>query len=90
MLGSETLNDPVAVDYLSSFAAEFDADILDRKRNLMKVSSLRQCSLCSGHNGSVEGWFLIILVGVNDPTAVDYTLSFAAKFYAVILDFRTL
>ena len=89
-MGSETLIDPTAVDYTSSLVAKLDAVILDRKCNLMKVSSLRQCSLCSGHNGSVEGWFLIILVGVNDPTAVDYTLSFAAKFYAVILDFRTL
>ena len=66
-LGSETLNDPAEVDYLSSVAAKFDAVILDSKRNLMKGSSLRQWSLCSGHDGSVEGRFLIILVGVNDP-----------------------
>ena len=65
MLGSETLNDPTAVDY-TAFDAKFDSVVLDRKRNLMTVSSLRQDSLHSGHDGSVEDRFLIILVGVRD------------------------
>ena len=66
MLGSETLNEHTAVDYTSSFAAKFDAVIFDRKGNLMTVSSLRQDSLRSGHDGSVEDRFLIILVGARD------------------------
>ena len=56
--------DPAALDK-ATFGAKFDAVILDRKRNLMTVSSLRQESLHSGHDGSVEDRFLIILVGVR-------------------------
>ena len=62
---SETFLDPAAIAD-TTYGAKFDAVILDRKRNLMTVSSLRQDSLRSGHDGSVEDRFLIILVGVRD------------------------
>ena len=61
----ETFLDPAAIDNMT-FGAKFDAIVLDRKRNLMAVCSLRQDSLRSGHDGSVEDRFLIILVGVSD------------------------
>ena len=57
----ETFLNPAAIAYMA-----FDAVMLDRKRNLMAVCSLRQDSLRSGHDGSVEDRFLIILVGVRD------------------------
>ena len=62
---SETFLDHAAIDN-TTFATKFDAVILDRKCNLMTVSSLRQDSLRSGHDGSVEDRFPIILVGVRD------------------------
>ena len=62
---SETFLEPASIAFMA-FGAKFDAVILDRKRNLMTVSSLWQDSLRSGHDGSVEDRFLIILVGVRD------------------------
>ena len=62
---SETFLDPAAIAD-RTFGAKFDAVILDRKCNLMTVNLLRQDSLCSGQDGSVEDKFLIILVGVRD------------------------
>ena len=61
----ETFLDPAAIDN-TTFCGKFDAVILDRKRNLMAVRSLRQDSLRSGQDGSVEDRFLIILVGARD------------------------
>ena len=62
---SETFLDPVVTDNIM-FGAKFDAVVIDRKRNLMAISSLRQDSLCPGHDGSVKDRFLIILVGVSN------------------------
>ena len=62
---SETFLDPAAIAKMT-YGAEFDAGIIDRKHYLMMVNSLQQDSLRSGHDGSVEDRFLIILVGVRD------------------------
>ena len=62
---SETFLDHTAIDN-KTFGAKFDAVIVNRKCNLMTVSTLRQVSLHSEHDGSVEDRFLIILVGVSD------------------------
>ena len=62
---SETFLDPAAIAD-TTYCAKFDAVTLDRKRNIMTVSSLRQDSLNSGHDGSLEDRFLIILAGVRD------------------------
>ena len=53
LLVSDTFLCPAALDK-TTFGAKFDAFILNRKRNIITVSSLRQDSLHSGHNGSVE------------------------------------